>query len=252
MTTVVISQPMLFPWPGFFEQLSLCDVYVHLDDAQFSKGSFTNRIQIKAGNERQWMTIPLAGKGSFRQIRDLEAASGDWRRSHRDMLRQALKGAPHLADALDIVDAVYHHDGLCDLLMASVDVPAAYLGLAPSRTIMQASALGIGGGSWQRVLDIVRYFGGNRYLTGHGAAHYLDHEAFEAVGVTVEYMDYSKTPWPQFGESFTAYVSILDLIAHQGPRAVDYLRPATRPWRDFIDAGSGPAPSMKIADGIME
>ena len=47
MTTVVISQPMYFPWPGFFELIAAADVYVHLDDVQFSKGGFTNRIQLK-------------------------------------------------------------------------------------------------------------------------------------------------------------------------------------------------------------
>ena len=60
MATVVITQPMLFPWPGFFEQLMLADTYIYLDDAQFSKGSFTNRIQLLRGAERCWMTIPLA------------------------------------------------------------------------------------------------------------------------------------------------------------------------------------------------
>ena len=40
MKTVVISQPMYFPWVGMLEQMRLADVFVHLDDAQFSKGGF--------------------------------------------------------------------------------------------------------------------------------------------------------------------------------------------------------------------
>ena len=48
MKTVVISQPMYFPWVGMLEQMALADVWVHLDDAQFSKGGFFNRVQIKA------------------------------------------------------------------------------------------------------------------------------------------------------------------------------------------------------------
>ena len=47
MTTVVVSQPMLFPWVGLFEQIRLADVFVHYDDVAFSKGSFFNRVQIK-------------------------------------------------------------------------------------------------------------------------------------------------------------------------------------------------------------
>jgi hypothetical protein len=40
--TVVISQPMFFPWVGMLEQLKLADTYVHYDDVQFEKGSFSN------------------------------------------------------------------------------------------------------------------------------------------------------------------------------------------------------------------
>lgn len=235
MTTVVISQPMLFPWPGFFEQLSLADVFIHLDDAQFSKGSFTNRIQVKFADGRRWMTVPLDGKGSFRKIGELEAAGDNWKKVHRDLLCRSLRDAPYLADALAILDEVHREERLCDLLIASIDVPAAYLGIAPNRTNARSGELGIEGTSWQRVLDLVHRFQGDRYLTGHGAAQYLDHEAFEAAGVDVEYMAYSLTPWPQAHGEFMPYVTILDLIAHTGPQAADYLKPNTVPWRLFTN-----------------
>ena len=59
MARVVISQPMYFPWFGFMAQMSLADVFIWLDDAQFSKGSFTNRVQVKTDNGLTWMSVPL-------------------------------------------------------------------------------------------------------------------------------------------------------------------------------------------------
>ncbi|NBX37756.1 MAG: hypothetical protein EBR10_11170, partial [Planctomycetes bacterium] len=44
---IVISQSMYFPWVGFLEQMSLADIFVVYDDVQFSKGSFTSRVQAK-------------------------------------------------------------------------------------------------------------------------------------------------------------------------------------------------------------
>jgi hypothetical protein len=234
VTAVVITQPMLFPWPGFFEQLMLADTYIYLDDAQFSKGSFTNRIQLLRGDERCWMTIPLAGKGSFQKIHELEAAGDNWKSSHRDLLRQSLAGAPYLDDALSILDMVYAHSSLPELLIASTEEPARYMGIGTGRTIAKTSGMNIAGAAWRRVLDIVLGAGGDRYLTGHGAANYLDHSAFADEGVAVEYMGYSRTPWPQPGNIFTPYVSILDLIARTGPAARNYLMPATIPWQDFL------------------
>ncbi|WP_083567197.1 WbqC family protein [Hyphomicrobium sp. CS1GBMeth3] len=234
MSTAVITQPMLFPWPGFFEQLMLADTYIYLDDAQFSKGSFTNRIQLLRGGERSWMTIPLAGKGSFQKISELAAAGSDWKAGHRMLLRQSLLGAPFVDDALDILDRVYAHDTLLDLLISSIEEPARYMGIGAAREIARSSETGVTGTSWRRVLDIVRYFDGTLYVTGHGAADYLDHAAFEASGISVAYMRYSLTPWPRAGDAFTPFVSILDLIAYAGPQAAAYLHPSTVEWRAFL------------------
>jgi WbqC-like protein family len=224
---------MLFPWPGFFEHLSLADVYIDLDDAQFSKGSFTNRIRLKWGNERHWMSVPLKNGGTFTTIANLEAAETHWRESHRDMLAQSLKRAPFRDHAIAILERAYARERVCDLLIASMDEPARYLAIGP-RYRERASRLDVPGKSWERLLSLVQHFGGTGYITGHGAAGYLDHRAFEAAGIAVEYMRYSLTPWPQGDNLFSPYVSILDLIGWTGPRARDYLIPKTQDWRTFL------------------
>jgi hypothetical protein len=232
MSAVVISQPMLFPWPGFFEQMALADRYLWLDDVQFSKGSFTNRIQIWHGGTTKWLTIPLMGSGTFLKILELEPRN-DFRASHLAFLRQAFAGAPHARTALDIVEEAYANSSLCDVLVASAEVPARYLGL-PKRRASLTSLLGAAGSGSMRVLELVRKVGGTRYLTGHGAAGYLDHEAFEKAGVSVEYMAYSLSEWPRCNQPSTPYLSVLDLIAHAGPMASSYLHPRTVHWQTFL------------------
>ena len=121
-----------------------------LTTCSFPRAAFTNRIQLKFPDGRRWLTVPLAGKGSFQTIADLRAADGDWRLRHRQMLQDSLGDAPFLADALAIMDAAYAHEQLCDLLIASIDLPAAYLGLKPAKRV-RSHELGIAGQSWQRV-----------------------------------------------------------------------------------------------------
>jgi hypothetical protein len=239
MTSIVISQPQLFPWPGFFELVASADVYVHLDDAQFSRGGFINRVQIKHPAGSKWMTVPLKGRGSFQEINQVEAAGADWKRRHRDLVCQSLAQAPHLDLALAVLDAVYVTDRLVDLLMASIELPAAKMGLRRPRQWIRSSELGVAEASWERVLAIVKAVGGTRYVTAHGAASYLDHEAFESAGVAVDYMDYSKTAYPQLHGDFTPYVSVLDLIANLGMDAHTAIRPKTIPWRDFLARQAG-------------
>jgi WbqC-like protein family len=234
MTSVVISQPMLFPWAGFFELTALADIYVHLDDVQFSKGSLVNRVQIKHSSGLKWLSVPLANKGSFQKICDLVPARDGWKTRHREFLRQAFRGAPHIDAAIDLFDRVYANERFINLLTASIEETSRTIGLTRPSRWLAASQLGIGGESWARVLAIVQAVGGTRYVTAHGAANYLDHEAFERAGVTVEYVDYSKTPYAQLHEPFTAFVSVLDAIANLGASAGAVLRPKTIPWRKFV------------------
>jgi hypothetical protein len=238
LTTVVISQPMYFPWPGFFELVSCADIYVHLDDVQFSKGGFTNRIQVKTPNGIKWMTIPLAGKGSFTEIRRLAAATPDFAAAHRALLRQGLRDAQYLGLAMDLFDQVTSRPVLAELLAASIELTMRHLALPSPREWVWSGTLDVPGRSSARVLDLVRRLGGTRYVTAHGAAAYLDHAAFEAAGVEVEYIRYSRTPWPQAHGPFTPFVTILDLLANSGPENAQYFRPSTTPWRDFLAARS--------------
>lgn len=231
MTRVVISQPMYFPWAGFMAQMALADVYIWLDDTQFSKGSFTNRVQVKTPNGIKWMSIPLKGKGSFRLIRELAPGRPDWHQTHKALLEQAFRGRPHAADAISLFEEVDFEAPLSDVLVASAEVQAEAIGVLPE-TRTTSTALAVEGRSWERVLGLVKAVGGTEYISGMGGLAYLDHEAFEAAGVSVSYMNYAPHPWPQDAAPFTPYVTGLDLVASvsRAP-ARDHLNPATLDWR---------------------
>lgn len=234
MTTVVITQPMLFPWSGFFEQLALADVYIYLDDVQYSKGSFTNRVQIRFGHDTKWLTVPLEKKGSFQKICDLRPSATDWRAQHLAQLGHAYATTPHREQILGLADRSYRQIGLTDMLIAGIESAADFMNIGQHRRVLRSTEMNVDGRSSQRVLDLVRAVGGKRYVTGHGAANYLDHHAFEAGGVEVEYIDYGLAEWPRDGSEFSPYVSCLDLIAWTGADAKTYLRPRTIPWRSFV------------------
>lgn len=237
MTRVVISQPMYFPWPGFIAQLAMADVLIWLDDAQFSKGSFTNRVQVLLNGTSRWMTVPLQSGGSFKPIRDLAARTPDWSVSHRGLLHQSLADKDLSKTALSLFDEVTapaQDQSLCTTLIASCDRLATYLGVLPP-TVLISSDMQVPGQSSERVLDLVKAVDGTRYLTGHGAARYLDHALFERQGVDVEYMDYAVGTWPQTATDFTPYVTTLDLIASLPlDQAQHCLNPRSKPWREFL------------------
>jgi hypothetical protein len=228
---------MLFPWVGMLEQVRLADVYVHYDDVQFSKGSFTNRVQLKTPEGSRWMTIPVDGLHLGQEIREVRTREVDgWRQRHLDLLARSYVGAPHVEEMLQLAKGVYdlQTDNLCELVIASLQALADYFEVGPRPLAVRSSALGVGGHSWQRVLDVVRHLGGDAYVSGAGGKQYIDHEAFENAGVRIEYMDYRKLPYPQLHGEFTPFVSALDLVANAGRAGREMIVSGATWWRESV------------------
>jgi hypothetical protein len=234
MKTVVISQPMYFPWVGLLEQMRLADVFVHLDDAQFSKGGFFNRVQLKTAEGTPWLTVPLAETKLGQSLNETRMAEHDWRRKQLATLRQSYAAAPHVEEMLGLVESVLEieHESLAALSAASVEALAAFFEITP-KEIRWASAMGVEGTGSARVLAICEALGAERYVTGHGAREYLDHESFEAASIRVEYLDYEKREYPQLHGAFTPFVSALDLAANCGGTGREVIASGTVYWKDF-------------------
>jgi hypothetical protein len=228
---------MLFPWVGLLEQIRLADVYVHYDDVAFSKGGFTNRVQLKTPRGSQWMTIPLEDHHLGDRIDATRASRKvDWRDRHVAALSDAYAAAPFVREMLALVEGVYAKstDRMDQIAGASVEALAEYFGLAQARETLKSSALNVEGRSSERVLAIVQAFGGDRYVTGHGARKYLDHEAFDRAGISVEYLDYQKLPYPQLHGPFDPFVSALDLVANCGRDGARFIRSPAVPWKELV------------------
>ncbi len=233
--TLVVSQPMFLPWTGLFEQVRLADVFVHYDDVQLPQGrSFISRVQIKSGNAASWLTAPIDRARSGNLINEVFFFEDqDWRSKHLKSIRHAYSKAEHFQLMFALAEEVYSYatDRLADFNINATEKIAAWLGLTPP--FMRSSAMSVGGASSERLVKLCEATNCNVYVTGHGALNYLDHEQFEAKGISVRYMDYQKTPYPQLHGEFTPYVSILDGIANCGAGARELVSSEAIYWRDL-------------------
>ena len=233
---IVISQPMYFPWIGFMSQLAMADVVIWLDDVSFSKGSFTNRIQIKGKSFPDWLSISLHNKGKNQLICELQCADSNIRQIHYSKLYNYFSKCTYRENALSLFEQTWEIDQpLFKTIIKSTEVLMdKFLPRRP--TTYLSSALNTTGTGTNRVLELVQKFNGTTYITGHGAKNYLDHEAFEQSGVSVEYMKYGPYSWPQQHGTFNPFVSSLDIIANVGfANCQNHMVLETVDWKDFTN-----------------
>lgn len=229
---------MYFPWIGFLEQIKLCNKYIVYDTADYSKGSFTNRVQFKTTSGLKWLTIPIQKKPLGTSIDEIVVDdTKKFREKHITQLTNAYRTAPYLNDMIQIVERVLSISSslLSDISLASTIELAKYFDIWEGKSLLYAKDMNCNSiNNSQKVLDLVLQSGGSHYITGHGALKYLDNELFKKSKIDVLYMVYSKLPYPQLHGTFTPYVSALDLVANCGKNGRNLICPSVCSYEQMI------------------
>lgn len=200
---VAIHQPNFAPWLGYFEKMARADVFVLLDDAEFSKNSYTNRVRIEGD---RWLSVPVSAP-LHTQIQDVAIADTRFPQRHWGVLRSSY-GRHSLIDEFVEIErqALTDSERLVDVNLAVLEFLRSRIGV--DTPLVRSSEMGLRNRSTQRLVSIVTALGGDVYLSGEGAKGYQDDRLFQQAGIQVEY--YSPRPSaPEEGFSFSALHRLL-------------------------------------------
>ncbi len=219
MTLVAVHQPNYAPWLGFFAKVAAADAFVLLDDAQFSKNGYINRVQVLGGDgAARWLTVPVTVSLGD-PICAVRPARGDWARAHRDTLRGAYAEAAAFREAWPEVERIYAGlpgGDLATVNGALIRALAGALGL--ESRFVAASELGAADlAGDDRLVALVRAVDpAGAYLSGRGGAKYQDPDKFAAAGLGFRYTGFEHPEYDQGGGDFVPGLSVLDAVFHLG------------------------------------
>ena len=221
MTIVCIHQPDFAPWLGFFDRLAKCDTYVVLDTVQFLRRGWHHRDLIKTPQGAQWITVPVHKKGRYHQaIRDVEIDySSDWRDQHLKTLLANYKRAPHFSVIFPLIEDIYKkkYPLLIDLNMSIIHLVMDLFDIQTK--IVLASDLNAAGAKTDFLVNAVSALGGTGYLTGEGSRDYLQEDAFESIGIQVNWQQFEHPMYQQLFDSFISRLSVFDYLFNCGTKS---------------------------------
>jgi hypothetical protein len=209
---VAIHQPNYLPWFGYFAKLAQSDVLVLLDDVQYSKNSYINRVQVLNGDRRHWITIPVHVRLGV-AIDAVSPAKPNWGRSHCDTLLTLYRRAPAFRSVWPDIVALFDsapRDSIAAINAHFIKGFAELLGL--SRRIVQSSAVETSEATGDaRLAEIVAVLApGATYLSGSGGRKYQDPATFDARGITLRYSRFAHPQYDQGACGFEAGLSVVD------------------------------------------
>lgn len=219
---VTIHQPEHIPWIGYFDKMLKADLYVILDNVQFTKNNFQNRNKIYCPtNQWAWLTAPVKIEGHLdSKIYDILLAE-DWATKYWNKLENSYRKHPFYTKYCDEIKAIIfsNPDKLLDLNMQLIDFFRRTLNI--ETPIIRASSLKSGGKRSELLANICKELNASTYLSGPSGRDYLDLSYFEQENLKVAFHSYKPIPYPS--PNYTPYLSTLDLIFNSGPQAREFV-----------------------------
>lgn len=225
---VAAIQSSFLPWRGYFDFIASVDVFVFLDDVQYSKNGWRNRNRIKTSQGLRWITVPVRHRSLAQLITDTEIDDRkDWRESHMRLWHENYGTALYYRVVLELLGDMGRETvgTISELNIALTRRIALYLQIG-TRTLL-SSELQVSGTKTDRLIDLLKKLNATTYLSGPSADAYLDKAAFHKNGIRLEYKSYDYGTYPQLWGPFEGAVTVLDLIANCGPEAKSHIRSRT-------------------------
>ncbi len=227
---VAIHQPHYLPWLRYAAKLMLADVFVLLDDVQYTKNGWQNRNRIKHATGWMYLTVPVSAHHGDR-ICDVAIAGDRWRGQHWRSLQSAYARSPYFRDHRAFFEDLYGRrwERLADLTRAVVTYVRDCL--RPSTVLVEASSLGVEGRGSERLVRICQRLGATEYLSGvYAAQNRLDAHAFRGSGVEVRVLEWTCPPYRQGhpAAGFIPDLSVVDLLFNEGPHSGEVLGSGVR------------------------
>lgn len=219
MTVVGIHQPNYCPWVGYFHKIASVDKFIFLDDVQYSRGSYTNRVQYLFGGGARWLTVPCKPKFGTR-INDVRIDGNLWQENHLNKIKGAYKKCP-------LFDAVWpsvenwlrpgEYKKLSELNIHIIKEICSYLDIGTEFYRSSEILIGQELSANDRLVKLTKFVGGNEYFSGLGARKYQDERDFFEHDLSITYSKFIENPRRQDSSVFQRGLSVLDLILNIDP-----------------------------------
>lgn len=226
MKRVAIIQSSYLPWRGLFAAIAQCDCFVFLDSVQFTRRDWRTRNTIKTPQGVHWLSVPVMQKGNFHSsIDEVQIAEPNWWKTHLKSIELNYRRAHHFRESFPLVEQLFESVAntptlsemnqtmtmaICQMLGVKSQF-SRDVDLLPREALVQMSPT-------DRLVKLAMATGASVYLSGPSAKNYLDEHEFNAMGMSVEWMEYSKfqEPYRQLWGAFVPSVSIVDTVLNLG------------------------------------
>jgi len=238
---VALMQPSFLPWQGYFELIYQSQVFVFLDDLQFSVQSYHQRNRLFVNKDQiDWYTIPVQKAQSFQKpLNEVSiAANGKWLEKTWKRIVSNYSKADYFETFSSKLEKWLFEptSSLAAKNISFILLACQTMGL--EREFRFSTQFHTHETRSQRVAQILNWCGATRYYCAYGSFAYMKEDGvFPLADVDVLFQNFIPRAYSQIGAtSFQPFLSIVDAFFNIGPaNTLEYVRTGTSHWLSWQD-----------------
>lgn len=217
-------QPTYLPWIPFFERIILSDIFIILDDVEFSKNSNHNRNFIKNNSEKLLLTVPVKYKNRI-LIKDIEIDNKkNWKHKHWQSIKQIYGKLPFFNSFSEKLEKIYSRDWTY-LSSLNIEIIKFFVDYFDIKTnLFLSSNINVKGTSNQKLINLCKYFDASSFVVKENTEHYHPKNIFLDNGIKFKYLTYNKFNYKQQGNNFIPDLSVLDYASNNGSYLAEQIK----------------------------
>jgi hypothetical protein len=226
---VAVMQPYLFPYIGYFQLIASVDLFIIYDNIKYTKKGWINRNRFLRNGADVVFTVPLCKDSDFLDVKD-RAVAGDFDRAKlMNQLREAYWRAPQFKEAFPVIERsiMSPRENLFEYIHDSVVEVCSYLGIGTRIVASSSIAIDPLLKAEERVLALCKAVGASGYVNAIGGQKLYSRGEFEAQGVELKFLKSHAITYPQFGDPFVPWLSIIDVMMFNSVARI----------REFLETG---------------
>jgi hypothetical protein len=213
---ISIHQPNYFPWLGYFYKIYQSDIFVFLDDVQFSNEGMHNYCYIKTPQGPFRLRIPVQ-QSLGNKINEVRARYElKWCEKHLKTIESNYRRANYFYEVFNDISELIGKEYVSIASMNNSIIKFIAEKLRIETQYIISSELDIDGEKEEKILNICNKLGGKIYYSGTGAKAYQNEGNFKSRGIELRYSVFTPFSYPQLWNGFQSNVTIIDYLMNCG------------------------------------
>ena len=232
-----MMQPTFLPWLGLFELIHKADVFIFLDDFQFSVQSYhqRNRLFVNRG-QVDWYSVPIKKTLSYQMPLNKAQINEDipWRIKSWKRIQQNYGKAGYFKVYEEEIShwLLSPYSNLAEQNIVFIKMICEIIGV--DRVFQKSSEFASQKQRSERVVELLRWSNAHCYYCANGSFDYMfQDQVFPAGDIEVLFQNFNPKAYPQVGspDNFVPYLCVLDALFNIGPDdTAELIKEGTIEW----------------------